>query len=262
MTLGVIGLGHMGYAITKGITDSYFLDPSDIYVLEHSDKTQMLCMKEGYIYTDSVVDVCKCDVLMIAVRPNQMDEVLERISGSQIRCILSVVTGYSSAYIKEKVGNVPVVRCMPNTPLMVGAGATALSKTEDVSQKIYRFCKELFLACGEIAEVSEEFLNELVAVSGSVPAYVYYFEKCLVEDAVKNGLDYETARKLANQTILGSAKMVEAYPEKTLETLVNEVATKGGATEQAINVFNERKLDEIISEANFKCIKRAKELGK
>lgn len=262
MKLGVIGLGHMGYAITKGITKNNFIDPYDIYVLEHNDKTKNICLREGYVLTENIVDVCKTDVLMLAVRPNQLDEVLAKLKGMPIKCILSVVTGYSSAYIKEHLDNVPVVRCMPNTPLMVNYGATALSKTDDVSQKVYRFCKEMFLACGEVAEVSEDFLSNLVAVSGSVPAYIYYFEKCLVEDAVKNGLDYETARKLANQTVLGSAQMVLEYPDKDLETFVNEVATKGGATEQAINVFKERKLDEIISEANEKCIKKAKELGK
>lgn len=262
MKLGVIGLGHMGYAITKGVTDNFFIDPSDIVVLDHGEKTRNLCLREGYILTDNVVDICKTDILMIAVRPNQLDEVLEMIKGSMIKCVLSVVTGYSSAYFKEKLGDVPVVRCMPNTPLQVGEGATVLCKTDDVSSKSFRFCQEMFLACGEIAECDESMLNDIVAISGSVPAYVYYFVKCLVDDAVERGMDYATARKLATQTFLGSAKMMIEDPEKDLEVFVNEVATKGGATEQAINVFKDNKLKDIVHEANLKCIKRAKELGK
>ena len=262
MKLGIIGLGHMAYSITTGITSNNFIKPEDIIVIKHSEKTDSLALKENYTLTANLEDVCDTDILLVAVKPNQFEEVLDSIKDLKINCLLSVVTGYSSKFIKEKIGDIPVVRAMPNTPIMINEGATLLSRSEGVSEEMFNKCAKIFKSSGIVEEVSEDKINLGMIMSGSTPAYIYYMAKCLVEDVMNYGIEYNTARNLVTKMIIGAGKMMENYPNKDLDTFVDEVATKGGTTEQAINTFKEENLKDLIHKASSKCLKRGNELGK
>ena len=121
---------------------------------------------------------------------------------------------------------------------------------------------DLFRTMGKACEITEDHMCDIIAVNGSTPAYFYYLVECLLEDAVRRGIDEADARELIVQTMIGSGKMLMADKNKPISTFVNEVCSKGGTTIEAINVMKAAGFNRIIQDADTACIHRAEELGK
>lgn len=262
-TLGIIGLGHMGSAIARGATAKEYIERYKIAVYDHSDHAKKDCAIEGYTNFASLHELVKnSHIILIAVTPQQIESVLDKLKEETMDVVLSIVTGVSIHYLQERLNGTPVIRAMPNTPLQIGEGSTALCMSDNCKADDYDFIFQLFSSMGVTRTIPEDKMNDIVTVHGSIPAYVYYFVQCILEDAKKRNIDEADARALLVQTFVGAAGLLESHPEKNIDEFIREVCSEGGATIEAIQVLKEKHLDEIIHAANEKCIQRAAELGK
>lgn len=261
--LGLIGCGHMGMAIIRGAVRKHCLEASQICVFDRKKEVRQACRKEGFVPFDSLSEAAgNCHIVLLAVTPQAVDEVLTQLAG-KTECLLSIVTGISIGYIHKTLSeNVPVVRVMPNTPLQLGCGASAICRSENCPPDKYSFILRLFEAVGVVREIPEEQMNEVITVSGSTPAYFYYFLQCLLDDAVSRGMDEKTARELLVQTMIGSGRLLEQKADRPVSELVDEVCSKGGTTIEAVSVLKKEGLGKILSKASDACLARAKELSR
>ena len=150
---------------------------------------------------------------------------------------------------------------MPNTPALIGYGATAITKDENIDEVTFEKVKNIFESIGIVKEIPENLINEVIPVNGSMPAFLYYFVKSFVEKANKDGLDYNTALVLACESIIGSSKMI-LESGKSIDELITDVCSPKGATLEGLRVFNENKTNEVIEKVSSETIKRAYELSK
>lgn len=261
--LGFIGCGHMGMAIAKGAVAKEYLERRQICVYDPSEAVRAACKTENFIVMDSAKEIAEAShITMLAVRPQQLDEVLDQLKDADIANILSIVTGVSIDYLQSRLGGCPVIRAMPNTPLQINEGATALCMSANCKADEYDFVFQMFNSMGVTRTVKEENMNEVVAVSGSIPAYVYYFIECLVNDAKARGMDEYDVRDLVVQTFIGSSLLLKQNRKTPISDFIDEVCSKGGTTIEAISEMKKQKIDEIIHDANEMCIKRAREIGR
>ena len=261
--LGLVGCGHMGMAIARGAVAREYLERRNICVYDPNEEVLRKCEVEGFAIMENAAAVAReSHITMLAVRPQQCDEALASLEGAEITTLLSIVTGVSIDYLQSKLNNAPVIRAMPNTPLQINEGATALCMSANCKADEYDFVFQLFNSMGVTKTIPEALMNEAVAVSGITPAYVYYFIECMVNDAKERGLDDEDARALIVQTFIGSAKLLQNSRKTPISDFIDEVCSKGGTTIEAIAEMKRSKLDEIIRSANQACIDRAKEIGR
>lgn len=262
-TLGIIGLGHMGTAIARGAIKNDYIERYRIAVYDHSEHAKRDCNIEGFANLSDIHELtANSHIVLIAVTPQQLEGVLDDICNDQMDVVLSIVTGVSIAHLQERLHNTPIIRGMPNTPLQIGEGATALCMSGNCAADDYDFVFQLFASMGVTKTIPEEKMNDIVTVHGSIPAYVYYFVQCLLKDAMDRGIDEDDARALLVQTFIGSAKLLKNGSSEPIDSFIDEVCSKGGTTIEAITELKAHNLDEIIHAANEKCIARAKQLGK
>ncbi len=264
--LGFVGAGNMAGAIINGIVGTKTFSPDRIYVFDiHREKREALQHSAGVHSAESLAELAeKCDIIFLAVKPQGFPEVLADLKPmlDEQKLFVSIAAGISSQYIMDSLGcDCPVIRTMPNTPLLIGKGATALCRTENVPDDDFDLVKSLFSACGIVTILEEDQMNAVIAVSGSSPAYIYLFAKAVVDSAVKQGIDAGTALELICQTLEGSAGMLRK-PNTTPDELIKMVSSKGGTTLKALEVFYERGFEQMVDEAMTACTKRAEELGK
>lgn len=264
--LGFVGAGNMAGAIIHGIVGTKTISPQRIYVFDlHQEKREALQLSAGVHPADSLKELAeKCDILFLAVKPQSFPEVLADLKPmvNEQKLFVSIAAGISSRYITDSLGyNCPVIRTMPNTPLLIGKGATAMCRTENVSDDNFDLLKSLFSSCGTVTVLEEDQMNAVISVSGSSPAYIYLFAKAVINSAVKQGIDADTALQLICQTLEGSAGMLR-NPDTTPDALIKVVSSRGGTTLKALDVFYEHGFEQIVDEAMTACTKRAEELGK
>lgn len=260
--LGIIGLGNMGMAIAQGAVLKHCLNPEEIGIYEHREINIHKAKKIGFqIYHDEIECAENTEYLMLSIKPQGFEALLQKLQSIQNRPILiSIAAGISIGYIQQFLPDCGVIRVMPNTPLMIGEGATALC-CQQVERFQFDFIFSLFASLGEVCEVEEKHMNTMIAVSGSTPAYVVYFIDCLAKDAAKHGMDYSVALKMAAQTFIGAAKLLKT-DGRNAAALIDMVCSKGGTTIEAMNVLQNEGLNEILQHANQKAIERAETLGK
>jgi pyrroline-5-carboxylate reductase len=260
--IGFIGCGHMGMAIAKGAIAKEYLERNQICVYDPSEAVRKACDRQAFKVFDSEKEIIRnAHLVCLAVKPQDIDAVLENMKGEPIDTLISIVTGVTIAHLQEALDNVPVIRAVPNTPLQISEGATAMCKSENCRADEYDFVFQLFNSMGLTRTIPEDKMNEIIALSGSTPAYVYYFINCILKDAVKRGIDDMDARALLVQTVIGSANLLKKNPKISIEEFIDEVCTPGGTTIEAIESMRSQGLDKLIHEANDKCINRAIELG-
>ena len=264
--LGVIGAGNMGMAIARGLAATG-VPASDILLFNRSADKRAANEAAGFSATDDYAALyAASDMVLLSVKPQTFPEVLGNLSEPAKTCrplVVSVAAGITFAKIEAALGaDCPVVRVMPNTPLMLGEGATELVKNAAASADQLAAVRALFDTMGVTVTFQEEtMLNEVIPYAGSAPAYIYAFAAGMVRSAEAHGIAYDDAMKLFCQTMIGSAKMLLAG-EKTPDELIGQVCSPGGTTLEAIKVLKERDLAGMLAEASDKCIARAYELGK
>ncbi len=259
--LGVIGAGFMSTAIINGIINSKILKKSQIIVSDLNDAQIEKMTKLGVKATkDNLFVANNCNFLLFAIKPQNFDEVASTLKDVNIPNVISIMAGVKISKIKQYFALSKVVRCMPNTPCSIGCGAVGIDLSDLTDKNDIKFVNDIFSSFAVVSNVKEEEIGAVTGVSGSSPAYFYYFIKSIVESGVKHGLSYETALSLATSTMIGAGKMIQSSTDKSLDDLINAVCSKGGTTIQAINTFNDLNLSEIVDKAITACINRSKEL--
>lgn len=262
--LGVIGAGKMAYAAIRGAILSGAVREKKI-VLSSLHERDFEKFDEFEITTTlsnrAVAE--NSEYLLLAVKPQNFEEVAKDIEGIYVEKVISIMAGVSREKIKESLGekSVKVCRVMPNLPCSIGEGIVA-GDVSDFDAEGKEFIAKLFEGLGGFLALREEKIDAVTGISGSGPAYVYLFIQSLIEAGMKNGLKEEEAEKLAVQTVIGGAEMVKRRGDTPISTLISSVCSKGGTTLEAMNVFEKEDFKGTVSRAVDACVKRAGELSK
>lgn len=260
--LGFIGIGNMGGAIIKGINGK--LGNTAVFAYDSNPEKLKNVGFAGATAASGVQELAeKCDYLLLAVKPQQLDSVLEEIksSGNDKLVIISICAGISAEYIRERTfAEAKVVLVMPNTPMMLGYGAAAMSCDGKASDEEFAFARKIIGSCGITEVVPPDKMKEVIAINGSSPAFIYLYAKGFVDYADKVGIDKDAALKLFAQTLIGSAKMM-TESGMTIDELIKQVSSPGGTTLAGLDKLYEGKLTDVAISACEACTKRAYELG-
>lgn len=263
MKIGFIGAGNMATAIIGGLVRSGF-NKKDIYVYDVFEEKLIAFCDMGLSVADSALSLTKeADIIVLAVKPQQYGEVIEGIApGACVdKTFVSIAAGITVDFVRRKLSlDAPVVRVMPNTPLLLGKGATALSPSENVSDEVFEVVKAMFENSGVVEILPESLMNAVISISGSSPAFIYLFAKAICDGAEAQGIDRNVAMKLFAATLEGSAEMLRSSGDDP-DTLIAKVSSKGGTTIAALERLYAHGFSDAIDDAMKACTKRAEELA-
>jgi pyrroline-5-carboxylate reductase len=265
MKLCFLGGGNMAGALIGGLVAKGF-KAQDIAVVEMSPQARERLGARWPVRVSTAPDAALqgADTLVIAVKPQDMKAALASVSGfSKEKLVVSVAAGIGIETLSRWLGgHRKIVRCMPNTPGLIGAGITGMFAAPGVEKQEREKAESILRAVGEVVWLPEErLIDPVTAVSASGPAYVFWFIEQLAAAAEKLGIAKDDALKLAKQTVLGAARLASESPESP-DTLRKNVTSKGGTTEAALKVFDEEKLAERFVRAVEAASKRGAEMGK
>ena len=263
MKLGLIGAGNMASAILGGVLRQNLFPPQHIFVSDPQEEKRKALQELGVRTTTENREVAGwADLFILAIKPQVFDGVLEELSDEvEGKCVISIAPGISSGYLTSRLKGAYVVRVMPNTPLLVGKGATAIAQAPGVPKEKFQMVERIFSASGEVAILPEEQMDSVVAVNGSSPAFFFRMADAMVKGAESQGIDGATALRLAARTMEGAAAML-LEDGRTAGELTRQVCSPGGTTLAALTAFDEFHFEEMIIQAMERCTKRAIELGK
>lgn len=262
MKLGFIGCGNMASAMIGGIINNQICKAEDIFASDAS-KEALNKVKEKsniQISTDNITVVKEVDILFLSVKPQYYEEVINEIKDviTQKQVIVTIAPGKTLAWLNEKFEKpVKIVRCMPNTPALVGEGITGACYNELVTKEELEVVCKILEGFGKVEVISENLMDVVVSVSGSSPAYVFMFIEAMADAAVADGMPRDKAYKFAAQAVYGSAKMV-------LETgmhpgqLKDMVCSPGGTTIEAVRVLEKEGFRSSVMEAMKACTNKAR----
>lgn len=266
MKLGCIGYGNMATAILGGVLSSEMLTANDIFVYELSEEKQKNIADKGMNCASSINELLvQSSVILLSVKPNNFPEILDEIkkSNNKSQSFISIAAGISIKKIQSSLGEkAPIIRAMPNTPLLVGAGTTALCHNDFVTKEIFDFAKQLFASSGSVYELPESDFNNVINLNGSSPAFDYYFTKIIVDYVTENSnIPPSVALSMFCDTLVGSAKMM-TKTGLSLDELITMVSSPNGTTIAAIEAFKATGFEKSLQTGLAACVKRAEELGK
>ncbi len=261
-TLGIIGLGNMGSAIVGGLIKSNIYMPSDIHVYDIDGDKLAKAKNRGHFVHSSIEELGESSsTIILAVKPKDVEGVLNGLKKiSNIELLISVAAGVSTTKIESVLKDIPVIRVMPNTPCMVGAGAIVITKGSKALDKHTGKAKTIMGAIGFVIELPETQMDAVTGLSGSGPAYVALMIEALTDGGVRMGLSRDTALKLAVQTVFGTAKMIienGIHPS----ALRDMVASPGGTTIEGIAALERGAFRSTIIEAVEAATLKSQKLG-
>lgn len=263
MKIGFIGTGNIATAIINGIVSAGTVSKNDIILTDINEDKRNEFTANGFNCATSNKEVAEgCDYIFLTIKPQFYDDVLCDIKEYGDKVYITVAPGITTDHIKKMLGeSTRVIRTMPNTPALVGEGVTAVCKSADLPETDFEFAKKLIGSFSEIYIMEEKYLDPIISVSGSSPAYAYMFIDAIAKAGEKQGVDYKTALRMAAKTVLGSAKLLLQATEAP-EILIDRVCSKGGTTIEAVNSLKADGFYESIDKAMNACTKRALELKK
>ena len=269
--IAILGTGSMGKAILSGLLAAG-TSPSNIRVTTKSQASaEAISSTHGVqaaaLDSESTANSSTAkdaELVILAVKPNMILETLKEVAAVlKPNClVVSVAAGITTAAMEQQLsGNAAVVRAMPNTPSVVGLGVTGISKGSNVSDEQLDLAVKLFSSVGKVLVVDESKIDALSTISGSGPAYVFYFAEKLITAAKSLGFSDQEASMMVKETFLGSATLL-ATSSSSPEELRQQVTSPNGTTMQATGRFDAADLEKVFIEATEAALARAKELGK
>ncbi len=263
--LGFLGAGTMAKAIIKGIISSEIVPKHNIKASEIMPETAKNTAEETGIkvISDNKELVNSSDIIILCVKPHAIESVLAELKDiiTEDKLIVSIAAGVSTSSIEGIFDKkIPVIRVMPNTPVLVREGMSAICKGKHATCKHAGFIMELFKATGGCIEAEEHLINAVTGISGSGPAFMYLIIDALSDGGVKMGLKKEVAIKLAAQTAMGAAKMV-LDTGKHPALLKDEVTTPGGCTIAGLSVMENEHVRSALIKTVQETAKTASNLG-
>jgi pyrroline-5-carboxylate reductase len=262
-----IGCGSMAEAIIAGLLKKRLVENNQIYVTNKQDQERLTYMKETYDIVASyekekLLDIA--DVVVLAMKPKDVKESLLQLGPliKENQLVISVLAGTETKTIEKMLEqDVVVIRTMPNTSAQIGHSTTAITGGKHAEAKHLAFSERLFQSIGFTRIVGEEDMHTVTAVSGSGPAFIYYFVEAMTKAALEAGMDQETAHALITQTVIGAGKMLEESGEKP-SLLREKITSEGGTTEAGLNALKSQDFERIIISCIDQARNRSLELGK
>jgi pyrroline-5-carboxylate reductase len=262
-TVGLIGAGVMGEALISALV-TYGLNPDLITISEKRlDRVNELTGKYSIKSSDLADNVKKAQVLLLVVKPQDLASVLEEIKAhiDPETLVVTFAAGKSISFISNALGQAnPVIRVMPNSPILLGEGMSAISTSHNVTTGQRDFVEGFLGAAGKTIEVEESLQDAVTATSGSGPAYFFAFVEAMVLGAMDLGLTEKDATALTVQTIIGAATMLE-HSGQTAAVLRKNVTSPNGTTAAALESFTNDGLEQLVSKAMKAARDRAQELA-
>ena len=265
LKIAFIGAGNLPEAIIYALVNKLNTESRNIIIYdknpEQYKKYGGLNLIKAYDYRDILKSG---DIIFLAVKPQNFPEVLPEIKNAGIdlkdKIFVSTAAGITTEYIESHVGQkISVVRTMPNTPLLIGRGMTALCRNNNTSDSDFKIICDIFANLGEIIVLSEDKLNKVISVNGSSPAYVYLFAEAMLQGALEQGFDRDEIYPVVLQSLIGAFDMLKTSGKSPGE-LIKAVASPGGTTEKALESLNAGDFTGVVKKAMLECTKRADEL--
>jgi pyrroline-5-carboxylate reductase len=265
-TIAFLGAGNMAEALIKGLLRAKVAGPKEVLCSDRrAERGPELTERYGVRFSnDNLAAAQEADIVVLSVKPQAMNKLLDEIGPAlnERKLVISIAAGVPLEAIERKVGHgVRIIRTMPNTPALVGAGATAISRGEHATDADLAQAKALFDAVGKTAVVDEPLLDAVTGLSGSGPAYIFLVIEALSDAGVKVGLDRRIAQDLSAQTVLGSAKLLLETGEHPGK-LKDQVTSPGGTAIAGLHTLEAGGLRTTLINAVEAATKRAHELGK
>lgn len=266
MQIAIIGCGNMGMAYATSFLKYKLVNQDSLLLIEKDENRKETLLKQGYKNVTSNLNddrLKNCALFILAIKPQDFNTIAPLIKNtlntSQI--VVSIMAGKTISFLQKHLQHNFIVRAMPNAPAIVGMGITAYTASNELTFKQIKLVENLLNTTGRSVLLdNEDLLDAVTAVSGSGPAYFYYFVKSMIEAAKQLGFDESTASMLVQQTMLGAFHVMNGS-EKSLDELISSVASKGGTTEAALEILNTTSVNKNIINAIIAAEKRAKDLA-
>lgn len=266
MKILIIGGGNMGLTYAKAFLHSHIIDRENLIILEKSqeNKERLSSMDVGMVFDTTGDYIQSADLIIIAVKPQDFSELASNINTylSKDQLVLSIMAGVPIEKISLLLGVNKIVRAMPNLPAQIGVGMTVYTSTNEVTRVELVTVQNLLNSTGKTIYVDDEdAVDASTAISGSGPAYVFFYIQNMVNSAIRLGFSKAEAELLAYQTFRGTIELYKSFDLNCREW-IKKVSSRGGTTEAAFSVFEAKEVDSSLQEALMAAYKRAKELSK
>ncbi len=263
--IAVIGVGNMARSIVSGILSSSLSVKQFFLYDKNTAAYECFASKSNIAITESLENAVKeADCVLLSVKPQNYTEVLEKIStvnGHEKKLYISIAAGITSESVSNALDGAVVIRVLPNLPMTVGYGVSAICKNEYASKDDFDFVNAIFACAGSTTIIDEAEMNRIIGVTSSSPAYVFKFIDAICKGASAQGLDGYALLGVVCDMVIGSAMLLKGASD-TPSQLISKVASKGGTTEQALIKLDDGGFEKIIENAMIACTARADELGK
>jgi len=259
-----IGGGTMAEAIIKGLLTTH-ITPPDMITVSDVNESRLSWLHEEYNINTTMpdaLDVTRARVIILSVKPEVLPEVLDTIRPeiTLAQTVVSIAMGISISEIESKLNeNVSVVRVTPNIPAVVQHGMIAVSRGTAATDADVLFVRDLFSTVGLVMDIDEKLMDVFTVVSGSGPAYVFYFMEGIIAAAINHGMSKSQALTVVSETFRGAGEMIIRTHQKPRQ-LRTQSTLPGGPTESAISIFDEHDLKTVVMHAIDAAIQRCSEL--
>lgn len=261
-SVAVIGVGAMGEALSSGLLNAGW-DPSSLtLVVRRPERVDMLAHRLGVEVSLDPAAAVDREVLVVAVKPRDVERLLADLAGkvSADKLLITIAAGVPTSTFENALGEIPVVRAMPNTPALVKEAVTGVAPGRYASTGHVDQARLVLEAVGAVQVMEESLLDAVTAVSGTGPAYVFLLAEALTEAAVREGLPRDVAERFVNQTVRGAGHLLTETEKGPFE-LRAQVTSPGGTTAAAVHVLEERGFRALVEDAVRAAAQRARELG-
>jgi pyrroline-5-carboxylate reductase len=263
MKIGFIGGGNMAEALLRGMVQSSRFKIQDIIISEPKEERRKYLQQNYGIKTieSNKELVSSCNIIILAIKPQNMDTVLDEISElvTEEKTVVSIAAGITFAHLSSRLRTKKLIRVMPNTPALVQEGMAVMSLCECFSDPSIAMVREIFMSTGKVITLPEKYMDVVTALSGSGPAFIALFIEAMIEGGIKRGLNRDDAIILTIQTLLGTVRLLETGI--TPQRLREMVTSPGGTTAAGLGIFEKHGFRDIIDNAIEAAVHRSKELG-
>jgi pyrroline-5-carboxylate reductase len=266
MKVAIIGCGNMGMAFANSFIQYNLVQKADLLLVEKNQErgVQLQEQKSGSVVDTISSKISQADLIILSVKPQDYPAVASDLKSyiKKSQVVLSIMAGIPIAQIQSSLSHDLVIRAMPNTPALLGMGMTAFAAAVQVGLADIRKVENLINSTGRAVFLEDEkLLDAVTGLSGSGPAYFFYLIKSMIDAGIAMGFDSAMSSLLFKQTMLGSYHLMQTS-DKTLDELIQAVASKGGTTEAALRVFQEKLVGEGLQQGIYAARDRAVELAK
>jgi pyrroline-5-carboxylate reductase len=265
MNVLIIGGGNMGRSFAESFLNAKILTHKQLTVIEkdHAQIQELNRMKLGQVYNDYGDFIGEKDLIILATKPQDAYSVYPKLQPyiNDKHIVLTIMAGVPIADVEKNLGTNKVVRCMPNLPCQIGMGVTGFMVSDSIPQRDADFVRKLLETTGvSIQLYDEDKLNAVTAVSGSGPAYVFYFMDAMIQKTMELGFTHTEASKMVEQTFLGAVELYKVN-DLSCKEWMDKVASKGGTTEAALKHFNHANININIQKGLDDAMQRSRELS-